>query len=286
MDTIAYYDGQIGSPDELVVPFNDRSHFFGDGVYDATMAANGRIFALDEHIERFYQSAAVFDIRIPMEPEELSALLSNLLHRVEGPCQFVYWQVTRGVAPRQHSYDPEMPSKLWVWISPDTMSDPNVPQKLVSAEDKRFSYCNAKTLNLLPAVKYSQMARIANAGETVLVRDGYVTECAHSNVLMLKDGALHSHPDGPYILRGIAKTHLIRASRALGVPVIEEPFTLAELLDADEVIVTSSSQCCTVANELDGVAVGGRDPKTLKLISDAVYQEFLDYCGITELPTE
>ena len=284
MESIAYYDGQIGSFDELTVPFNDRSHFFGDGVYDATMGANGRALFLEDHLDRFFTSAAIFDIAIPMSKQELTDMLHDLLSRVEGPSQFVYWQVTRGVAERAHAYDPDMPSKIWAYVAPELMADPLVPLKLITLEDKRFGYCNAKTLNLLPAVLYAQATKKAGAYEAVLHRDGVVTECAHSNVVILKDGVLRTHPNDEHILRGIAKTHLIAACHQVGVPVIEHPFTLDELFDADEVIVTASSHLCTFANDVDGRPVGGKDPETLRLLRDVVYREYLDYCGLDRIP--
>lgn len=281
MDHIAYYDGNIGSPDELVVPFNDRSHFFGDGVYDASMAANGRIFLFEDHLDRFYSSAALFDIVIPMDRDELTALLLDLLSRVEGPSHFVYWQVTRGYSGmRSHAYEPGLPGKIWAFVVPDDMGDPDEPLKLITHEDHRFEYGNAKTLNLMPAVLYATKAASAGAYEAVLHRDGVVTECSHSNVQILRDGVLYAHPNDWHILRGISKTHLIQAAWRLSVPVIERPFTLDELRDADEVIVTSSSHICTFADELDGKPVGGRDPRTLKMLQDEVYREYREYCGL------
>ena len=281
MESIAYYDGETGSPQELKVPFNDRSHFFGDGVYDASMGANGRVFLLEDHLERFFSSAAMFDILIPLSREELGDLLTSLLARVSGDSQFVYWQVTRGFSgERSHAFSPQEPGKLWVLVNQEPMADPSRALKLVTVEDHRYEYCNAKTLNLLPAVMYAQAAACAGADEAVLHRDGVVTECAHSNVLMLSGGALVSHPNDEFILRGIAKTHLIDAAREAGVSVEERPFTVDELRAADEVIVTSSSNLCTFANELDGNPVGGRDQETLHRLQDIVYREYRDYCGL------
>ena len=281
MDCIAYYEGTIGSPDELVVPFNDRSHFFGDGVYDASMAANGRIFLLEDHLDRFYSSAAVFDMVIPMERDELAALLLDLLSRVEGSSHFVYWQITRGYSGmRSHAYEPGLPGKLWAYITPEDMADPDEPLGLITLEDHRFEYGHVKTLNLMPAVLYARAAADAGVYESVLHRDGVVTECAHSNVQILRDGVLYAHPNDRHILRGISKTHLIQAAWRTSVPVIERAFTLDELRDADEVIVTSSSHICTFANKLDGEPVGGRDPRTRKILQDEVYREYREYCGL------
>ena len=284
MDSIAYYDGKIGSFDDISIPFNDRSHFFGDGIYEATASANGRALFLEDHLDRMYSSARLFDITIRMSKEEMAEILLDLVSRVEGRCHFLYWQVSRGVALRGHTYGPDMESKLWAYAAPEEMGDFAVPLKLVTAEDKRFEYCNAKTLNLLPAVLYAQKAKRAQTNEAVLHRGDIVTECAHSNVTILKDGVLYTHPNDEYILRGIAKTHLIAACYKASVPVIERAFTLDELFDADEVIVTSSSHPCRFANEIDGQPVGCKDHATLRAIRDVVYKECLDYLGIDEIP--
>lgn len=279
MKELAYYDGKIGTPDELTVPFNDRVHFFGDGVYDATVGSNGKVYLLQDHLDRFYSSAKALDIKIPMEKEELGTLLTELLGNVESDTHFVYWQVTRGAASRNHVYDEAMKGKLWVMIRPNKLRDPELPIRLITREDTRFYHCNIKTLNLLPSVVASQEAMRQGADETVLHRGEIVTECAHSNVSILKDGVFISHPNDNLILRGISKTHMIAACYRLGIQVMERPFTLAELMDADEIIVTSSSNFCLHACEVDGVPAGGKDPATLKLIQDAVVTEYLEYTG-------
>jgi len=279
MKELAYYDGRIGTPEELMVPFQDRVHFFGDGVYDATVGGNHKVYLLEDHLDRFYSSAKALDIKIPMDKKELGELLTKLLSMVEGNTHFVYWQVTRGTAPRDHAYDEAMLGKLWVMIRPNKLKDPDVPIRLITMEDTRFLYCNIKTLNLLPSVLASQEALKAGAMETVLHRGDMVTECAHSNVSILKNGTFLSHPNDNLILRGIAKTHMIQACYRLGIQVLERAFTIEELMDADEVIVTSSSNFCLHADVIDGKSVGGKDPVTLKKIQDAVLEEYLEYTG-------
>ena len=115
--------------------------------------------------------------------------------------------------------------------------------------------------------------------ETVFHRGDIVTECAHSNVCILKDGVFYSHPNDCYILRGIAKTHLIKACYKLGITVMERPFTLEELFAADEIIVSSSSNFCLHAESINGGKVGGKDPANLKKIQDGVVREYLEYTG-------
>ena len=229
MEALAYYDGKIGTPEELTVPFNDRVHFFGDGVYDATVGANGKVYLLQDHLDRFYTSARALDIHIPMPKDELGRLLTDLLAKVDGTTHFVYWQVTRGVETRNHVYAEDLPGKLWVSIRQNHLNDPDVPIKLNTEEDTRFYHCNIKTLNLLPSVVAAQHAKRIGVLETVFHRGDIVTECAHSNVSILKDGVFYSHPNDEFILRGIAKTHMIQACYRLGITVMEKCFTLDDL---------------------------------------------------------
>lgn len=283
MKALAYYDGKIGTPEEMTVPFNDRVHFFGDGCYDATVGANGKVYLLQDHLDRFYTSAKALDIKIPMEKEALGQLLTDLLSKVDSKINFVYWQVTRGVEERNHVYAEDLPGKLWVLIRPQMLNDPDIPIKLNDEEDTRFYHCNIKTLNLLPSVRTAQRAKLGGFAETVFHRGEIVTECAHSNVSVLKDGVFYSHPNDEFILRGIAKTHMIQACYRLGITVMEKPFTFDFLKEADEIIVTSSSNFCLHADTLNGHPVGGKDPATLKAIQEEVLKEFYDYTGCTSL---
>lgn len=266
-----------------MIPFNDRVHFFGDGVYEATLGGNHKVFLLQDHLDRFYSSARALEIRIPMEKQELGALLTDLLSKVEGTTHFVYWQVTRGVDVRNHTYSDNMMGKLWVSIRPFAMQDPEKDIAVITKEDTRFLHCDIKTLNLLPSVMASQDAKRAGVGETVFHRGEIVTECSHSNISILKDGVFISHPNDNFILRGIAKTHMIAACYRLGIQVRERPFTLAELKDADEIIVTSSSNFYRYVTKVDGILAGGKDPETRRLLQKAVIDEFLEYTGMSSL---
>ncbi len=283
MKELAYYDGQVGTPEDVMIPFNDRVHFFGDGVYEATLGGNHKVFLLQDHLDRFYSSAKALEIRIPMEKEELGSLLTELLGKVEGTTHFIYWQVTRGVDVRNHTYNDDMVGKLWVSIRPYAMQDPEKDIALITKEDTRFYHCNIKTLNLLPSVMASQDAKRAGVGETVFHRGDIVTECSHSNISILKDGVFISHPNDNLILRGIAKTHMIAMCYRLGIQVLEQPFTLAELMDADEILVTSSSNFYRYATMVDGAPAGGKDPETRRLLQKAVIDEFLEYTGLEKL---
>lgn len=276
MERLGYYDGKFGPLEEMTVPFLDRVSFYGDGVYDATMGIDGVVLFSEDHIDRFFNSCANVKIDPGITKQELHELLTSMLSKVDAPVNFVYWQVTRGTDYRHHYFN-EGPANLWIMIVPDEMENIYEPQQLISVEDIRFQMCNTKTLNLLPNVLAAQKTKEANCYEAVFVRDGYVTECAHSNVQMLKDGHFVTHPADNHILPGIARKHLIQACMALEIPVEEKLFTLDELKNADEVIVSSSSTLCLPIDAIDGQPVGGKDEALLDKIRTYVTEECNTY---------
>ena len=148
------------------------------------------------------------------------------------------------------------------------------PYKLISMEDIRFKLCNIKTLNLIPSVLANQRAVEQGCDEAVLHRGSRITECAHSNISILKDGVLQTAPTDELILPGITRKHLLALAKEHGISVLEKPFSMVELMNADEVIVTSSSALCMKAESIDGIPVGGKDPQRLKLLQDAYLEKF------------
>lgn len=278
MKTLGYYNGTTGEIAEVTVPMNDRASFFGDGVYDATYAHNHVIYCLDAHIDRFFRSMSLVRMTPPWTKRELTDLLQELVWKVDDGDQFVYWQATRGTAPRKHAF-PDGPVNLWVTLTPKTVEDTYRKLKLITVEDTRFLHCNIKTLNLLPNVLAAQRTAEAGADEAVFHRGEVVTECAHSNIHILKDGTFITHPTDCYILPGIARQNLIGVCRRLRVPVEERPFTLTELFAADEVIVSSSGDFCMAACSIDGKPVGAKAPALLKALQD---QSVADFKAATE----
>lgn len=276
MKTLGYYNGKFGELDEMSIPMNDRVCWFGDGVYDAGPSRNYKIFAVDEHIDRFFNSAGLLDIKMPVTKAELKDLLQEMVNKMDTGNLFVYYQVTRGTGIRNHAYT-EGPGNLWIMLKPAEISDGCTPIKLITLEDTRFLHCNIKTLNLIPSVIASQKAQEAGCQEAVFYRaGGRVTECAHSNVHIIKDSKLITAPADNLILPGIARAHIIKACRKLEIPVSETPYTLDDLFEAEEVIVTSSSNLCLTANEIDGKPVGGKNPELLEKIRLEVLNEFYE----------
>lgn len=276
MKTLGYYNGKYGELEEMSIPMNDRVCWFGDGVYDAGPSRNYKIFALDEHIDRFFNSAGLLDIEMPVTKEELKELLQEMVNKMDTGDLFVYYQVTRGTGVRDHAYT-KGPGNLWIMLKPAEISDGIEPIKLITVEDTRFLHCNIKTLNLIPSCVATEKAKKAGCQEAVFYRaGGRVTECAHSNVHIIKDGKLVTAPIDNLILPGIARAHLIRMCKKLGIPVSETPYTLKELFEAEEVLVTSSSNLCLHACEIDGKPVGGKNPELLEKIRAALLGEFYE----------
>ena len=277
MKDLAYYNGNIAPIDEMMVPMNDRVCYFGDGVYEATMVNNHKIFALKEHLDRLYNSAGLIGIAIPHTKEELADILNNLVQKVDSPEQMLYWQVTRGTAPRNHIYpSKDVKANLWVTIKPMKLKDPKKMLHVTDMEDTRFLHCNIKTLNLLVNCMAAQKAEEQGCDECVFHRGEIVTEGAHSNISILKDGVFITHPTDHYILPGITRMHMIQICKEQGIPVDETPFTMKELMEADEIFVSSATQLCRRVESLNGISIGGKDLERAELIQDCYMEKFLN----------
>jgi D-alanine transaminase len=279
--TLGYYNGAIGEIDDMMVPMSDRACYFGDGVYDATYSVNDVVFAIDDHIDRFFNSAGLLEIKLTVTKPELKNLLRELVKKVDKKDGvIVYWQVSRGTAPRAHVF-PGVPSNLWVMIRGMDLQNNFVPFKAITLEDTRFLHCNIKTLNLIPSVLANEKAKRAGCDEAIFHRDGRVTECAHSNVHIIQNGILRSCPTDNLILPGIARGHLAKLAFGLDIPVDMSPFTLRELFAADEVIISSSGALCVPVSHIDGEPVGGKAPELLDKLRIAAIEEFEAATGVT-----
>ena len=273
---VGYYNGEMGPLEEMKVPMGDRALYFGDGIYEATCVANRVPFALDDHLDRMYNSLRLLEIPFRRDRDWVRGELQRVIDAAdESPVHFLYWQISRGNCPRSHPFPPkEVEPALMITIRPHQMKSMDRPYRLISLEDNRFKLCNIKTLNLIPSVLANQRAVERGCDEAVLHRGTRVTECAHSNISILKDGVLRTAPTDELILPGITRKHLLALAREHGIPVEETPFSMVELMNADEAIVTSSSALCMRVESIDGIPVGGRDQERLKLLQAAYWEKF------------
>jgi D-alanine transaminase len=275
MKTLGYYNGKIDELDKITVPMLDRACYFGDGVYDVTFSRNHKIYMLEEHVSRIFASAERIGIHPTLCEEELCELLRSLIQKMDDGEQWVYFQLSRATDFRAHAFPEHPVPNLWIMLKPAKIKDTYRPLRCITLEDQRSLLCNIKSLNLLPNVIATQKTVEAGVDECILHRNGTVTECAHSNVSILKNGTLVTHAADNLILAGTGRAHLILACKQFGIPVVEQAFTLDEMMAADEVLITSASALCMRVIEIDGKAVGEKATYTVKQLQDHLLNDFL-----------
>lgn len=273
MQTVAYYNGEIGTIEELKLPVNDRAVYFGDGVYDVAVAEHYHTFELDRHIDRFYCSMKQLEFSILMTKDELKALILNLLKKIDLPGNaMIYWQASRATAMRNHQFPKDKEANLLITIKPfDVVKELRYVQ-VITTPETRYNYCNVKTLNLLPNVLAAQKASEKGCYEAVFHKNGIVTECSYSNIHILKNGILQTAPLTTEILPGITRMQLLQVAHKNSIPINETAFTVEELMNADEIVVTNSGSLIRAVDEVDGKKVGRKDCKTLNLL----YNEYMN----------
>ncbi len=279
MKSLGYYNGSYGELDAMYIPINDRVCVFGDGVYDAAYCYNHKIFALDEHVDRFFSSAELLSMRPAISKEELKSLTARLAEKVDDDKLFIYWQLTRGTQAREHVYPDKLKTNLWIMIKHGELRDMSKPIKVILADDRRHTYCNVKTLNLIPNILALKAAEQVGADEVIFHRSGRITECAHSNVHVLKDGTLITPPSDNLILSGIGRVHLMAICKKLGIDCVEKEFYIDDLFNADEIIVTAAGSLCITVGILNDTQVGGKASELIKKIRSELIGEFNKFTG-------
>lgn len=273
MDGFAYYGEKYEKLDEISLPLSDRSIYFGDAVYDAAIGRCGKLLFLEEHLTRFRSNATRLGYTDIPSDEELCRIFDRLIALSGLREYFLYFQLSATAPSRRHSRG-IAGSALLSTVTPYAPPRQDKELCLITYPDRRYGYCDIKTVNLLPAVLASCAAEEAGADEAVFYIGNQVTECAHSNISILKDGMLITHPTSERILPGITRAHLLRAARDEKIAVTERPFTLNELFAADEVLISSTSKFCLTAKEINGRSVGGGDRMRANLLKERLFSEY------------
>ena len=271
MDSYAYYNGEFSKTTDMKIPLSDRAIFFGDAVYDAAIGRYEFIMWESEHIERLLTNAKRLGIEHNYTKEYISSLLREIAVKSCIHEYFIYLQISRGKIPRAHSAIGST-ANLLVTIEPIKIR--RSPMSLMLFEDLRYGYCDIKTVNLLPAVLASTKAESEGYDEAVFVRDGIVTECAKANVSIIKNGVLKTHPTNNRILPGITRRHLLLACVKLGIQIEEKAFSVEEMLEADEVLVSSTTKLVRRAESINGAPVGMKDTGIADKICQYLYSEY------------
>lgn len=272
--SIAYYNGVFSEFNEIRIPLSDRCIFFGDGIYDAAIGTNGVIYLEDEHLDRFFQNAKRLGIETNLTKKKLSSLLHKLISLNSYKQYFIYFQITRSAPSRIHAYPKKSKPNLLITVRPHSFPNPYDPISLITQEDIRYSMCDIKTLNLLPAVMASRAALDAECEECVFIRNGAITECAHSNIFIVKDSKIYTHPESRYILPGITRRRVLFFCDKLGISHIEEPFSYDDMIGADEVLVTSTTKLCLPVKKIDDVMMKSGKSEVGKRIISALRDDF------------
>ena len=270
MEGYAYYNGKIGRCDDISIPLTDRLIYFGDGVYDVILGHSGRMFLPDDHIDRLVKSMARLNIIHNLSKKELISLIYKLINISGYKSYLIYISCSRGADERRHSYLDCTSVNLLITIR-EFYPQFSGALNLITMDDSRYDYCNIKTVNLIPSVIAATKAEMQGCDEAIFIKDGIITECAHSNIFILKDNNLITHPESSCILSGITRKYLIKIAAECGISIVERGFTQEELFDADEVIVTSTTKFVKEALTINGICVGGKNPGLLSTLKNHLF---------------
>ena len=278
---IVYLNGEFMPAAEARVPVEDRGFLFADGVYEVIRVYDGRPFLGAPHYERLREGLAA--IRIDADPIDA---IRDAAHRLidENGLQSgdatIYIQVTRGAAPRRHSFPDEgVPPTVFVAAKPFRQHPAEYWKYGVAAitvADTRWSRCDIKSIALLPNVIANQQAKEAGAFEALLVRDGVLIEGSHSNLAGVIDGVFVTYPACNYILPGITRRLAIDLARTLDIPVRERPIRIEDLPRVQELFLTGTTTEIMPITTLDGAPVGEGRPGPVATRLQRAYHERVD----------
>ncbi len=274
---MVFLNGRFIPIEQASVPVLDRGFIFGDGVYELVPVYSRVPFRLDEHLARLERSLAAVRIRNPYGRAEWRDIIGQLVARQPFDDQGVYFQVTRGVAKRDHAFPKDAQPTVFIMANPLV----NPPQELiergasaVTAPDDRWLRCDIKSIALIGNVLLRQLSADAEAAETILIRDGRLTEASASNVFIVERGVIQSPPKSNLILPGITYDVVVELAEAAGLPLELRDIAEAEVRAADEMFVTSSSKEVLAIVRLDGKPLGEGRPGPVFRRVFQLYQEF------------
>ncbi len=278
MSTLTIYlNGQYMPLEEAKISVLDRGFIFGDGVYEVIPVYSRRAFRLGEHLQRLQHSLDGIRLANPHSVAEWTQIIDELIARNETDDQYLYLHITRGVARRDHAFpNPPVPPTVFVMSNPlSTPAQLSPGVGAVTAQDNRWLRCDIKAISLLPNVLLRQTAVDAGCAETILIRDNdFLTEGAASNIFVVKNGTLLAPPKDNLMLPGITYDVILEIAAANHIPHEVRKITVAEVFDADELLLTSSTKEVLPITHLDGKPVGTARPGPMFNKIYSLYQEF------------
>ena len=274
---MVFLNGKFLPIEEARVPVLDRGFIFGDGVYELVPVYSRVPFRLEEHLARLERSLGQTRIRNPYSGAEWRDIITQLIAKQSFEDQGVYFQVTRGVAKRDHAFPKDAVPTVFIMSNPLV----NPPREMVesgaqavSAIDNRWHRCDIKSISLIGNILLRQLSADADATETILFRDGMLTEASACNVFIVRRGVIQGPPKSNLILPGITYDVVLELARAAQIPLEIRDLSEAETRAADEIWVTSSSKEVLAIVNLDGKPVGDGRPGPMFRRMHQLYQDF------------
>lgn len=272
-----YLNGKFMPIEDACIPVLDRGFIFGDGVYEVIPAYSRKLFRLAEHLDRLQHSLDGIRLKNPFQNEEWKTILEQIIAQNEGDDQYIYLHITRGVAKRDHAFPVNVPPTVFI------MSNPLLPPpsellasgaSAITALDNRWIRCDVKAISLLPNVLLRQLAVDVRALETVLIRDGFLTEGAASNIFIVKDKVLLAPPKSHLMLPGITYDVVLELAASNQIPHEIREITESEVRNADEILLTSSTKEIMPITLLDNKPVGSGKPGEIFARLHTLYQHY------------
>lgn len=259
---IVYLNGDYLPQEKATISIMDRGFLFGDGVYEVIPVFDGQFFGFEEHMSRLENSLHAIDIQNPHTADEWQNIFKTLLiknDKMTGS-HSCYCQITRGADDvRSHTFSEQLKPTVVAFITPFKTQSRSELEKgfsAITSDDTRHRNCFIKATNLLPNILQMQKAKSRGAVETILIREGHVSECTSSNIFIVKNNQLITPPLSEHILSGITRQLIIKLARDNHIDCIEAIITPAELATADEVWITGSiKEICPIVS-IDGKIVG------------------------------
>ena len=276
-----YLNGEWMPLEQARIPVLDRGFVFGDGVYEVIPSYSGHPFRLREHLLRLQSSLGAVRIENPYTLAHWEDLVREIVAKNPAEDQGVYLQVTRGVAPRDHAFPIGVQATVFMMSNPLVTPPQALRERGVAAitiEDNRWLRCDIKSVSLLANCLLRQAAVDAGAAEAVLLREGMLTEGSASNIFVVKNGVIVTPPKTNFILPGITYDVVIELAYANRLPLEIRQVGEAELRDADELWLTSSTKEVLPISSLDGKPVGrGTAAGKPGPVGARMYQLYQDY---------
>ena len=254
MPNFAYINNKFINFRNAKIHVEDRGLQFADSVYEVIAVLNDKLIDLDFHLKRLKYSLKELDIKYKLNQKDLKRIFLNLLKKNKTSNGIIYLQITRGVQYREHKYENKLIPTLIIYTRNKKFNLPGKNFKGVNTithEDLRWKRRDIKTVNLLPNIIAANKAKKMKAYEAILLQNGKVTEGTSSNIWIIKKNNLITHPANTDILKGVTRTSILKIIKKTSLKLVEKSFTHKQLLDADEVFLTSSGSFITPILKID-----------------------------------